>query len=186
LSEFIAAIVLLYLATRLSDWKLPRHAQIILGGLMVGLACLEFLTFPPRQPAKEAAQKYAEDAKLGKELDVLFPGKSLYSFPPMFFPDDVTFARVDPYTNLRPWIHTSQVSFSFGQAASHLSDFDAETFKQLKAGRINFDRLAKADFGGVIFTRAVFDDHMVGLLSNVTAQVISPDFAVVKLPLVRK
>jgi hypothetical protein len=181
LSEFVAAIVLLYLVGRLSWMRLPRHGQIILGGLLVAAACTESLTFPHPHAGALEPQKYRDDQRLGRELDKLCPGKSFASFPPMSFPDCI-WPGVEPYDNLRPWLHTSKVSFSFGQATNRLSAFDQETLSQFRSGNIELDRFSRAGYWGVVIMRKVFTDNADGLLKNLKCDVVSPDFAVIKLP----
>lgn len=181
LSEFIAAICLLYLVLRLCLMRLPWKGEVIVGALLVMVVCIESLNFPQLQPRVEATERYQADVRFGQELDRLCPNQKLYNFPPMFFPDCVMFPTLEPYTHLRPWLHTSKVSFSFGQATNRLSAFDEESLKGLAGGMVNFDRCRTNGFWGVLFARKMFADNMDGLLAQMKPEATSPDFALIKL-----
>jgi len=181
LSEFVAAICLLYLARRLSNLPWSAVAKLIAAEVVIGTACLESFTFPRPHLAGPEQQKYHEDIQLGHDLDKACGGKSLYSVPPMYFPDCVIWPRIEPYDHLRPWMFTTNVSFSFGQATNKLSRVDQQTFDELNAGRVDVSRVKKEGYWGMILMRKMSLDNMDGVLKTMSPLAVSPDFIVVRL-----
>lgn len=156
-------------------------AQYLLGAALIATCVLESATFHRFKPSEIGVPRFHDDVRIGKELDALCPGQMLYNIPPMTFPDDCRWPRVEPYDNLRLWLHTSKVSFSFGQATNQLSAFDNETAKQLISGRIDFDRIAAKGYWGVLLMRKFAPDSLDTLVSNIHPVAVSPDFVLIRL-----
>jgi len=161
----------------------PKPIQFVVGASLLALACAESISFPYRQPRAEARSMYLEDKRFGEELDRICPGQILYSIPPMSFPEDNRWMRIAPYDNLRPWLHTRQVSFSFGQATNKLSEFDAGTALQIMQGFVDFGRISRAGYWGALIVRRINKNGFNGALQNDTMDnvaAISPDFILIK------
>ena len=176
-SLFVAVICLLFLVFRLSYSKLSKNVQFFVACLIVVFSCGETICL--NRPGLHAESFiYLRDIEFGKKLDGLLPNAKLYSLPPMTFPDSNPFGKVGVYDNLRPWLHTTNVSFSYGQASSQFSKLDEVILEGLKTNNINFLEIQKNNFDGVIAPRSLFTDHGEEVIKRFNLEIYNEDFVV--------
>lgn len=117
---FVAALVLVFLVTRLSRltaaW--PAGARLAAALALAALGLLDQI--PPSAPPEERAAIAAaveSDRRLARELERTLPARAMvFQLPVMGFPEVTPPWRLSDYEHFRPYLHTDSFRFSYGAA----------------------------------------------------------------------
>jgi hypothetical protein len=118
---FVAAIVLAFLAVRLSRLSAPwRPAwRRVAAAALVALGLLDQLPADRRDGAQdtEIATAVASDRAFASQLEAaLPPGAMVFQLPVLPFPEPVPIERLSDYEHFRPYLVTKELRFSYGVA----------------------------------------------------------------------
>lgn len=116
-SLFLAALVLMWAASRLTVWTRGWPATWRLAAAVAVAAIAVFDQVPPRAPEKArlAQAVFESDRAFGRELEALLPrGAMVFQLPVLEFPETVAPVRLGDYAHFRPYLHTRTLRFSYG------------------------------------------------------------------------
>ncbi len=161
-SIFISALCLLFLVARMSrivrGWN--RFASYALALGLVALALADQLPPPPPPGDVEAIQKAVDnDRAFGRALEASLPhGAMVFETPPIKFPEAGPVGDLGEYEQLRPFLHTTTLRFSFGSDQGRPRE---EWQQELGKGTLEQDLsdLERYGFSGVLIFRKGFPNN---------------------------
>lgn len=184
-SIFISALVLLFVATRLSRWSAgrPRWLTATLAALLVAVGLADQM---PRgaglEAQREIAQRVAADRAFGQVLEARLPaGAMVFQLPVLDFPEAVPPHALEDYTYFRPYLATRSLCFSYGALRRRSRSHWQRELAELKTAEA-IARLERYGFAAVYFHRDAFPDRGERLLRDLAAvgrtdRIDSPDRA---------
>ena len=168
-SIFISAIVLLFLASRMSRLapRLGRPGSWLLAGGVMVLGLLDQL--PPPPSAAESAQvanTIQQQWNFGKQLEAkLAPGTMIFQLPVMRFPEGGPAGEIQEYDMLKPFFVTRTMRFSFGSCQGRPREaWQAKTMA--KPGPEVVKELESYGFGAIYIARKAFPDRGDAILKE--------------------
>ena len=184
-SIFISALVLLFLATRLSRWsaRRPRWLTVGLAGLVAAIGLADQM---PRGEGPEwqadIARRVAADRAFGQLLEEKLPtGAMVFQLPVLDFPEAVTPHALEDYAYFRPYLATRSLCFSYGALRRRSRSHWQRELADLATNEL-VSRLERYGFAAVYFHRDAFPDRGERLLRDLAAtgrtdRIDSPDHA---------
>ena len=159
-SIFILALLLLYLAKRLSlastRWSAPwKFAGAI---ALVGIGMFDQM--PPRTPKRDAGiRKLLEaDRQLVAQVEAQLPNEAMiFQLPVLDFPEAEPIARMSDYEPFRPFLHSRDLRFSYGSVKGRPRDRWQKEVEQLGPGGM-IPRLERYGFAAVLIDRRGYRD----------------------------
>lgn len=169
---FISAIVLFFLAVRLSrlsaGW--PRWLRLALAAAVAGVGVFEQL---PRREGPEVLQAIAVMAKtdweLGRNLEAALPdGAMVFQLPVLGFPEVATPHLLSDYEHFRPYLASETLRFSYGAPKSRARsrwqrDLEGRPINEVVA------RLERYGFAALYINRKGYQDGAEDLLRQLAA-----------------
>jgi hypothetical protein len=141
--------------------RTPRVAVAAILGLICGLAALD-QTSPVNVPGYERnAAAYRGDDAFAKAIEAeLGDGGMVYQLPYIPFPENDPIGGMGPYDEVRPYLHSKTLRYSFGAMKGRPADWQADTAgappEQLAPA------IAAAGFDGVYIDRFAYPDFAAG------------------------
>ncbi|MCX6954025.1 MAG: hypothetical protein NTV51_17895 [Verrucomicrobia bacterium] len=183
-SIFLSAVVLLFLATRLSRWwrerparqpwalspRLWRASSVVAAVVVVVVGLLDQLPRPP-DPEKQAriARRIATDRELGEMLEGRLPkGAMVFQLPVMTFPEAGPRGQLGDYEHFRPYLATSSLRFSYGALRGRSRSRWQREAETLPTEEL-VQRLERYGFAALYFNKRGFADRGEKLLAELTA-----------------
>lgn len=166
---FISALVLLFLAVRLSRWtaRWPAHWRL---AAALAIAAFGLLDQLPRRWPDEVYERMAADArsdlKLGAKLEAALPrGAMVFQLPVMGFPEVTPPFRLVDYELFRPYLVSEGLRFSYGAAKFRARsrwqrDVENEPVETLVR------RLERYGFAALYINRKGYEDRAERLLGE--------------------
>ena len=115
---FISAIVLLFLAIRVSRWTAhwPKWAVAVVASAVAAFGIADQI---PRADPQSAVAAIAEavhaDEQFGAALEARLPADAMvFQLPVLGFPEVIPPYRLDSYEHFRPYLTTNRVRFTYG------------------------------------------------------------------------
>lgn len=169
---FVSAIVLAFLAVRLSRWSARWPAPWRIGAAL-GLAALGLADQLPRQWPEEVRAKMRSEAlsdlRLGRELEAALPaGAMVFQLPVMGFPEVVPPGRITDYELFRPYLTTDTLRFSYGAAKFRARSRWQRDLENMSVGAL-VSRLERYGFAALYINRKGYEDRADSLLSELAA-----------------
>ena len=181
-SIFISALVLFFLASRMSwwtrNWQPAKRLLLALGVLIVGL----FDQLPQSTQPEEtrAVAAYIQsDVAFGQNMEAkLAPKSMVFQLPIVPYPESTPVNGVQSYEHFRPYFHTKTLRFSFGSNKGRpREDWQKEVEKQPAPQMIA--ALERYGFAAIYINRKGFRDQGQDLIKQLAAagrsQVIEDD-----------
>ena len=170
-SIWILALVLLWAVVRVSRTRLARRRGAALVALVAGvLALVDQL--PPRRSAADIARTaatVASDATLVRSLETVLPaGAMLFQLPVVDFPEGPRIHRATDYEHLRPYLHASQLRFSYGSDKGGARDAWQRRAEALEPEALA-DALERIGFSGLLINRKAYEDGAAALRERLAA-----------------
>jgi hypothetical protein len=137
--------------------RAPRVAVAAILGLVCGLAAFD-QTSALNVPAYEAnAAAYRGDEAFANAIEAeLGEGGMVYQLPYMPFPENAPIGSMGPYDEVRPYLHSSALRYSFGAMKGRPADWQADAAgappEQLAPA------IAAAGFDGIYIDRFAYPD----------------------------
>lgn len=170
-SIVILAAALLFLVKQLSHQtrKWPRWSAAWVS-IFVGIIGVQE-QIPPRPAKQERAttELMQEDGRLVSAMESKFvPGAMIFELPAMAFPEPTPIANMVEYEPLRPYLHSHDLRFSYGDDKGRpRSSWQSELDTQDAHGLIA--TLERYGFSGLLINKRGFEDRAVSLLTDVRA-----------------
>lgn len=159
---FLSAIVLLFLASRLSRLAVrwPRWVSLSLAAVVAVLGLLDEV---PRAPGPESerllARMVSSDRQLGSKLEAsLPPGSMVFQLPVVGFPEVVPPWRLGDYEHFRPYLHTRTIRFTYGAAKGRSRSQWQDEVRTLSTEEL-VRRLESYGFAAVYVNRNGYEDR---------------------------
>ncbi|HVU35679.1 MAG TPA: hypothetical protein VHE61_19725 [Opitutaceae bacterium] len=168
-SMFVSAIVLLFLALRLTRLAWLRPRWISLGAAaavaVIGLAD-EMPRATPRVRQQEVARRVTADIEFGERLERLLPdGAMIFQLPVMGFPEVVPPYHLPDYEHFRPFLGTQTLRFTYGSLKGRSRGRWQREIAALPPVKM-VRRLEAYGFAAVYLNRRGFPDHGEKLLAQ--------------------
>lgn len=117
-SVFIVTMLLMWAVSALHQGRRrwPATLQVIVGLLAMAAAVWDQLPGQSRNDTREANRELlAEDADFGRMLEADLPkGAMVFQLPAVEFPEGGSVLQMELYEQLRPFLNTRDIRFSFG------------------------------------------------------------------------
>jgi hypothetical protein len=166
---FISAIVLFFLAVRLSRLSAawPAWLRVGVAGFIAAIGVFEQL--PRRESAQDLqaiASAVKADRQLGRQLESTFPaGAMVFQLPVMGFPEVATPNQLSDYEHFRPYLASDTLRFSYGAAKMRARsrwqhELEARPVKEL------VPRLEQYGFAALYINRKGYADRAESLLRD--------------------
>jgi hypothetical protein len=181
-SIFISAIVLLFVASRMTRWwanhrpsfvrspALWRMGSLACAGLVAAIGVADELPQPPGiEKQQRIARRIEADRELGKMLEGRLPaGSMVFQLPVMTFPEAPPAHQLTDYEHFRPYLATHSMRFSYGSLKGRSRgrwQRDAETLPTSEFVK----KLERYGFAAVYFSRSGFADRGEKLSAELNA-----------------
>ena len=177
-SIFILAIVLLFLAGRLSSlmakWGPGRRRGLLLFILVVGL-----LDQIPVRPDAEATGKVEERVQSDMEYAAamekeLGQGSMVFQMPVVGFPEGRNVLKMEKYEHSRPYLFSESLRFSYGSNKGRQED-SWQLLASWQPVGILVRRLQNSGFAGLHLNRKGFVDEGRGMMEALSQLGLQPE-----------
>lgn len=170
-SIWILALVLLWAVVRVSRTRIARQRGAALVALVAGgLALVDQL--PPRRSAADTARTaatVASDAMLVRSLETVLPaGAMLFQLPVVDFPEGPHIHRATDYEHLRPYLHASQLRFSYGSDKGGEREAWQRRTEALEPETLA-DALERIGFSGLLINCKAYEDGASALRARLAS-----------------
>jgi hypothetical protein len=160
-SVFLSAIVLMFIASRMTRWWANRSPALSIAAAAV-VAAVGLLDQLPRAPGMEKqeriAQRLASDRELVQTLeDNLKPNAMVFQLPVMMFPEAPPSFQLGDYEHFRPYLVSRSLRFSYGMLRGRSRgrwQRDAETLPTEEFVK----KIERYGFSALYFNRRGFAD----------------------------
>ncbi len=176
ISVFIAFFslfaVVLVLARLVGLARTSGHRLLVNAGLGI-LLLVAYLdqsapAFVPRYD--EIRREFANDAEFVRRAEGVLPsGAMVFQLPFTEFPEGMPAGGIRPYDQLRPYIHSRSLRWSFGAMKGRYGAFWNSHVAEQPAGEM-VRTLALGGFGGILIDRAGYVDRGAALEAELTRQ----------------
>jgi hypothetical protein len=170
-SIWILALVLLWAVVRVSRTRFARRRGAVLVALLAGVLALAD-QLPPRRSAADTsrtAATVASDAMLVRSLETALPaGAMLFQLPVVDFPEGPRIHRATDYEHLRPYLHASQLRFSYGSDKGGAREAWQRRAEALEPEALA-DGLERIGFSGLLINRKAYEDGAAALRARLAA-----------------
>ncbi len=171
-SIFISAIVLLFVAERMSHWWRDRSrlGSLIAAALVAVVGLIDQLPRPPGlEKQQRIAQRIATDREVGALLEgKLAPGAMVFQMPVMMFPESPPQNQLGDYELFRPYLATQSLRFSYGMLKGRSRGRWQPDAEELPTADF-LRRLERYGFAALYFNRKGFADGGAKLLAELAA-----------------
>jgi phosphoglycerol transferase len=184
-SVFISALVLLFLAWRLTRWS-ARRPRWITAGVALVATVIGLIDQLPRGPGRDwqtaIARDLEADRAFGRMLEEKLPrGSMVFQLPVIEFPEAPAPHQLEDYAYFRPYLVTQSLRFSYGALRRRCRNDWQRDLTRL-APKDLARRLERYGFAAVYFHRHAFADRGEQLLRELAAagrtkQIIAPNDA---------
>jgi serine/threonine protein kinase len=183
-SQFILAVSLVFLVSRLSRLTAGRQglrlawlypAAVGLVGLALWDQCVE--AAPGTAEAREhgtgdraeMVQRVRNDQRFGSALESVLEGRAVFQLPLQTWVDAAPVLDCGPYAEVRPFLWTDTVRFSFGRILGREEDaWRTELFQSNNAAEI-VSKLRARGFSAILFVRKAFADGAESMVKSLAA-----------------
>ncbi|MDB6021506.1 MAG: hypothetical protein JWQ04_1363 [Pedosphaera sp.] len=171
-SIFISAIILLFLASRMTVWSRRWGTGLNLSLAAAVLAVGIFDQLPRPLEAAETIQTgklVDSDAAFGAAMEQKLPPRSMvFQMPVMSFPESSPVHDIQGYEMLRPYFATKTLRFSFGSVRGRNREAWQWEAEKLPAAEM-IALLERYGFGAIYINRKGYTDHGEDLLRQLAA-----------------
>jgi phosphoglycerol transferase len=184
ISVFIAFFslfaVVLILARLVRLARTSGHRLLVHAGLgvllLVGYLDQSAPAFVPGYD--EIRREFANDAEFVRRAEGVLPPRALvFQLPFTEFPEGMPAGGIRPYDQLRPYVHSRSLRWSFGAMRGRYGAFWNSHVAEQPAGEM-VRTLAFAGFGGILIDRAGYEDRGAALETELARQLgASPLFS---------
>jgi hypothetical protein len=168
-SIFLSAIVLLFLAARLSrvSMRWPRWASVTAALLVGALGVWEEV---PRKAPEEvrrlATARLKADREFGGKLEATLPPRAMiFQLPVVVFPEAPSPHAMSPYDHFRPYLATHDLRFTYGALRGRARGRWQREMGALPAAEL-VRKLERYGFAGLYINRDGYADRGEELLAN--------------------
>ena len=168
-SVFISALLLLFLAARLSHvsrrWRRGRSLGLAMAMLIVGVADQVPLRSRPSEIARFES-RMQDDRSLVKRMETVLPDRAMvFQIPIVTFPEAPPFDGLEPYELLRPYLHSTRFRFSHGFNRGRRQEDWQFVIEEASVAEL-VGRLESFGFSGLLIHRNAYSDHGEALIAN--------------------
>lgn len=183
-SIFVSAVVLLFLAAKMSRWWRERRVRQTWAlapawwraGSFAAAALVSVVGLVdqlPRAPGlarqERIAQRLAADRELGTLLEGRLPkGAMVFQLPVMMFPEVGSRAQLDDYEHFRPFLATSSLRFNYGALKGRSRGRWQREVEELPTVEL-VRRIEQYGFSALYLNRRGFTDRGEKLLGELRA-----------------
>ena len=175
----ILTIVLIFLAQRTSIWA-KKHQSIKATILIFAVAgsCLYEQSARFRRPAdmRQIAQTIEDDRSIVSALECALENsdsKQVFQLPVMEFPEAGPIAAFDGYGNLRPYLYSKTLKFSFGDDTGRKRNEWQYKVAGESSGDMLHDLKSKG-FRAILINRSAYGDGASSWLKKLNVQGLKP------------
>jgi hypothetical protein len=157
----ILAVVLLWGATEVSRaaWTRRRKASVLAAALLGAFTLADQL--PPwtrAEAIRERGAVVASDAVFTRSLEAVLPaGAMLFQLPVVDFPEGLRIRGASDYEHLRPYLHSTQLRFSYGSDKGRPREAWQRRVEALEPEAMA-DALERMGFAGLLVIRKAYGD----------------------------
>ncbi len=170
-SIWILALVLLWAVVCVSRTRFAKRRGAALVALLAGALALAD-QLPPRRSAAETsrtAATVASDAMLVRSLEEALPaGAMLFQLPVVDFPEGRQVHQATDYEHLRPYLHATQLRFSYGSDKGRPREAWQRRAEALELEAL-VDALERIGFSGLLVNRKGYADGASELRERLAA-----------------
>lgn len=165
-SVVVFTVLLLFLVRQLTlmgrKWSVTSRAMLATSLVAVGI----YDQVPPRQREVETAARRAwiEDHKLVAAMEQKLPaGAMIFQLPVHDFPEAYLIGKMDDYEQFRPYLHSRDLRFSYGEMKGR---YEARWQKEVQqmGPEAGLKLVEKYGFSAVLIDRNGYDDRGASLL----------------------
>ncbi len=168
-SIYISALLLMFLAARLSRWtrRRPRKHSLALAAALTLVGLWDQVPFPEREPEIARHQaRLKEDRQFIARLESALPEHSMiFQVPVVSFPEAAPIEGLEPYELLRPYLHSTRLRFSHGSNRGRWQE-DWQLVLENASAKELVDQLERFGFAGLLIHRNAFSDRGASLISH--------------------
>lgn len=170
-SNFISAVVLLFLVSRISrigaHWSSSKSC--LAAGLILAIGIVDQVPFKPARAALPEMRKNLEaDRAFTKRIEqLLAAGSMIFNLPVMEFPESGPILDLKDYEPIRPYLHSDELRFSYGANKGRSRDNWQKVVGDMPP-RDMIAELERLGFSGLLIYRAGFADRGGSLLRFLT------------------
>ena len=171
-SIWILAVVLLWGATAISRaaWTRRRTASVLAAALFGAVTLADQL--PPRtrpEAIRERGAVLASDAVFTRSLEAALPaGAMVFQLPVVAFPEGLRIRGASDYEQLRPYLHSKQLRFSYGSDKGRPREAWQRRVEELDPEPMA-DALERMGFAGLLVIRKAYEDGAQELCDRLAA-----------------
>jgi hypothetical protein len=160
-SIFILAIALFFLVSRMSrivrGWN--RAASYGLAVVVTTVGLLDQLPAQPQEELQALAKQVQNDQRFGQALEEKLPPRAMiYQLPLMNFVEADPILDCAPYAQLRPYLWTQHLRFSFGSVQGRPRDAWQQDLAAVPLEQ-GVKELERYGFSGLYFNRTAYADR---------------------------
>ena len=169
-SIWLAALGLLYLAGRLSRWRVARRGLLAWAPVLLTILVLVDQAPGILRPGSARDQLLAmeRDQAFAEGLEASLPGRPLvFMLPVLDFPEGGSIRQMGDYEHFRSYLFTSRVHYSYGTDKGRPREEWQRRVEALPPAKM-VDRLEGYGFSGLVVDRRAYADGGRSLLVGLT------------------
>jgi hypothetical protein len=171
-SIWILALVLLWavVANSRAAWTRRRTASLLAAILLTALTLADQLPPRTRSSAIQAVSaSLASDATFTRSLESALPASAmLFQLPVVDYPEGQRIRGATDYEHLRPYLHASQLRFSYGSDKGGARDEWQRRAEALEPQALA-DALERIGFSGLLINRKAYEDGAAALRARLAS-----------------